>query len=94
MASDEPISLHLRLLNAVADGHFEALDCPICCQQNVSVWFTHPAPGIYRTWFICRNCDLHTRAQHSVRPKFFSLTRIRPELEDIDSSILNSTTFD
>jgi hypothetical protein len=94
MPSDEPISLHLRLLNAVAEGHFEALGCPVCFQKSVSAWFTHPVPGIYRTWFVCSNCDLHTRAQHSERPKFFSLARIRPELEDIDSSVLNSTTFE
>ncbi len=88
LGPDETISLHLRLLDEVKSGHVEAIPCPVCRRLEISAWFTHPFPDIYRTWFVCGYCDFHTRVQHAEKPRFFTVTRIRPELEDIDSSIL------
>ena len=63
----------LRLLNAASAGTLDALECPRCRQDAVSVWFTHPGDGIYRTWFICtdaRSSSVHkTWASHRTTPK-------------------------
>jgi hypothetical protein len=91
MTPDERISLHLRLLDEVAANRFDAVECPNCLQLAVSVWFTHPLPDVYRTWFVCGNCDFHTRTQHSDKPKFFSVSRIKADLEELDPSILESS---
>jgi hypothetical protein len=44
-----------RLAFAAERGQLEGLECPNCNQPKVSVWFTHPAPDEYRTWFFALN---------------------------------------
>jgi len=46
---------------------------------SVSVWFTHPAEDVYRTWFLCSDCDFHTRAQLVDRPPCFLEGRVNDE---------------
>lgn len=91
--NDEKLSLQLHLLNEAAAGHFDDLECPQCRQAGVSVWFTHPAADIYRTWFICVNCDFHSRTQNTERPRFFSEDRVSTELEEKDLAILRQSLF-
>jgi hypothetical protein len=63
-------------------GRLDGLPCPRCRQEAVSVWFTHPAPAEFRTWFQCGNCDFEMRAQNSGRPPFYSLERDRTPTEE------------
>jgi hypothetical protein len=91
--NDERLSLQLRLLNEAATGHLDELECPKCRQAAVSVWFTHPAADVYRTWFICVNCDFHSRAQNTEKPLFFSEDRVSTELEEKDLAILKQSLF-
>src|SRR5260221_909069 len=78
----------LLLENEAAAGRFEGIECPKCRHASVSVSFTHPAADVYRTWFICSDCDFHTRAQHADRPPYFSESRINTESEERDLLIL------
>jgi hypothetical protein len=89
--NDESLKVQLRLLGKAAAGQIEDLECPSCGHAAVSVWFTHPAADVYRTWFICADCDFHTRAQDTSRPSFFSEARINTELEERDLSILKQS---
>lgn len=91
--NDKALLSQLRLLDEAATGHLEELECPNCHQAAVSVWFTHPAADTYRTWFICADCDFHTRAQNTDRPRFFSEDRVRTDLEEHDLSILKQSIF-
>jgi|SRR5215469_6028505 len=92
-STDERVSSHLRLLKEAAAGRIDDLECPQCRQQTVSVWFTHPAAGFFRTWFICGNCDFRTRAQNAEKPPFFSEDRVSTELEEKDLAILRQSIF-
>jgi hypothetical protein len=91
--NDERLSLQLRLLDEAAAGHLEDLKCPSCGHPAVSVWFTHPAADMYRTWFICSDCDFHSRVQNADRPVFFSEVRVCTDLEERDLSILKRSLF-
>jgi hypothetical protein len=91
--NDERLSLQVRLLSEAATGHLDNLECPSCRQAAVSVWFTHPAADMYRTWFICADCDFHTRAQNTERPTFFSEDRVSTDLEEQDLSLLKGALF-
>lgn len=87
------IILVTRLLSQAADGHLDNLECPKCRQQSVFVWFTHPAVDTYRTWFICVDCDFHTRAQNAERPSYFSEERVSGDLEERDLLALKQSLF-
>ena len=91
--SNEQTEIIVRLLNEAALGRLDDLECPKCRHTAVSVWFTHPAPDVYRTWFICSDCDFHTRAQLTDRPQYFSESRVNTELEERDLSILKQSLF-
>jgi len=65
---DELVSMHLRLLNQANAGQLDELQCPKCRLLTVSAWFSRPAEDVYRTWFLCANCDFHARAQNSAKP--------------------------
>src|SRR5580765_6788171 len=97
MESEDPSSqnfeLTLTLLNSAADGHFDALECPECHKPSVSVWFTHPRDGEYRTWFLCQECPFSTRAQNSERPNHFSDSRVHKALEKYDFEFGNNRKF-
>ena len=92
-SNNERVSLHVRLLKEAAAGRLDDLECPKCRQPAVSVWFTHPAADFYRTWFICVNCDFHTRAQNAEKPPFFSEDRVSTELDEKDVAILRQSLF-
>src|SRR5258708_6354723 len=68
----------LALLQAANEGKLDGLRCPDCEADTVSVWFTHPAPDEYRTWFLCANCAFEMRAQNSGRPQHYCQERHRP----------------
>jgi hypothetical protein len=67
----------LALLQAADEGKLDGLPCPRCQQSCVSVWFTHPAEELYRTWFVCSRCDFEMRAQNVGRPTHYSAERDR-----------------
>ena len=91
--NDERLSLNLRMLSEAANGRLDDLECPKCRQATVYVRFTHPTPNVYRTWFICFNCDFHSRIQNIEQPPFFSEERISSELEEKDLAILKQSIF-
>jgi hypothetical protein len=41
----------LRLIEKLASGQWECLECPLCHNQTVTAWFTHPMEDEYSTWF-------------------------------------------
>lgn|GEM_PF-2566511 len=91
--TDEELALQLRLLNEADAGRLDDLECPECRHAAVSVWFSHPAAEVYRTWFICASCDFHTRAQNTEKPRFFSDERVSTDLEEKDLAILRQSLF-
>ena len=77
----------IALLNAAAAGNFDNLPCPQCGRETVDVYYTQPAPEIYRSWFLCRTCAFEMRAQNSVKPTNFSEARSNERLEDDDRAL-------
>jgi len=90
---EENLEAHMRLLQEAVLGRFDNLDCPSCRVATVSVWFSHPGQDEYRTWFLCGNCDFHTRVQNSARPAKFTEDRLKPDLERRDRSISETAKF-
>jgi hypothetical protein len=76
---DIDLSARLALLRAASEGKLDGLPCPQCGQPCVSVWFTHPAEELYRTWFLCSRCSFEMRAQNAGRPPHYSAERDRTE---------------
>ena len=91
--NEDAVERHVRLTHEAHAGQLEDLECPECSLAAVSVWFTHPAPDVYRTWFLCANCKFHTRAQNAEKPQFFSEERVDTELEGRDLAILRAAKF-
>ena len=87
------LTAQMDLLRKANTGQLESLDCPKCRHATVSVWFSHPGSDVYRTWFICSNCDFHSRAQNAEKPPFFSEDRVSTELEEKDMAILRQSLF-
>jgi hypothetical protein len=82
------ITTRLDLLEALESGMLDSIQCPQCQEHSVSVWFTNPLEDEYRTWFVCTTCAFLMRTQNSVRPKHFSLDRVRDDLEQYDAKVL------
>ena len=91
--TNNELSSQLHLLQEAAMGRLDNLECPSCRHASVSVWFSHPVADMYRTWFICADCDFHTRAQNTERPRFFTDDRVSTELEERDLSIVRQSIF-
>jgi hypothetical protein len=91
--TDERLSSYLQLLRESDAGHLDELRCPKCGKSAVSVWFSHPTEDVYRTWFICLECDFHTRVQNSERPRSFSEQRVSTDLQERDLLILKQSIF-
>src|ERR1700748_3005439 len=79
-----------RLLSDAASGVLDELACPDCENPAVSAWFTQPADGVYRTCFLCNECDFHTRAQPLNKPEFFTASRVRHDLQQRDAELMRS----
>jgi hypothetical protein len=77
----------IDLLHEAEGGRLDQLKCPECRNTSVSVWFTNPSEGSYRTWLICGNCNFDLRAQNAGRPKHFSDQRLHKELDEYDKAI-------
>jgi len=90
---DDRVRLHTRLLHQADAGRLDNLECPNCGEPSVFVWFTHPGADTFRTWFICADCDFHTRAQNTERPRSFSEDRVSTDLEARDVLILKQSRF-
>jgi hypothetical protein len=90
---DERLAHMVRLLKDADAGTLDALECPNCHQHSVSVWFTHPGEGIYRTWFICTECSFQRRAQNVGVPPHYSEDRVSERLENYDESLLAKAHF-
>jgi protein-arginine kinase activator protein McsA len=84
---------HVSLLQAADKGALDSLECPQCHKHAVSVRFTQPQRGVYRTWFVCSECSFHTRAQNSERPRHYSDERVDKRLEEYDSDLLSNMRF-
>jgi hypothetical protein len=91
--TNNELSKQMHLLQEAAIGRLNNLECPNCRHAAVSVWFSRPAADMYRTWFICADCDFRTRAQNTERPPFFSNDRVSTELEERDIAIVRQTIF-
>ena len=87
------LKAQLDLLESLEAGLLDSLKCPSCCKSAVSVWFTNPIEGEYRTWFVCKHCDFESRVQDSSRPQYFSLDRIDKRREQYDLKLLQELKF-
>ncbi|MAT15501.1 MAG: hypothetical protein CMJ46_09565 [Planctomyces sp.] len=92
MRNEEYIAC-VQLLRDCESGKLDALNCPRCHEDAISVWFTNPKKGEYRTWFLCGKCGFQTRAQNETQPRHFCPDRIHRELEANDRAILNVARF-
>jgi hypothetical protein len=92
-AQGERLNRQLALVKQATKGQFEHLECPDCRHASVSVWFTHPQPDEYRTWFICADCNFHTRVHNDSIPTNFTEDRVNSELKEMDESILEAANF-
>lgn len=91
--SDRRLKLTLQLARDAESGKLDQLECPQCCKLTVSVWFSNPVQGEFRTWFLCTECNFYSRAHNSGRPKFFSTERCRLDLEERDVAVIDSVKF-
>src|ERR1700743_1223063 len=92
-SNDGRVSPQLLLTMEAEKGNLDGLLCPSCLRDAVWVWFPQPQENVYRTWFICTNCDFYFRAQNTTAPKFFSDGRRRDDLERQDISIVRRALF-
>jgi hypothetical protein len=90
---DDRIGSYVSLVKAVDEGRLDCLVCPDCYRGAVSAWFTEPAEDEYRFWFLCTECEFHSRAHCVEKPRFFSEDRRRMDLEERDSSIFKNAIF-
>jgi hypothetical protein len=91
--NDNERRAEVHLLHEASVGHLENLECPKCRRTAVSVRFSHPVADVYRTWFICADCNFHARVQNTERPRFFSDDRVSAELEERDLEIIRQAIF-
>jgi hypothetical protein len=91
--TDERLRPYIRLLTQANAGQLDSLECPGCGRMAVSVWFTCPAVNTYRTWFICSDCEFHTRVQDTQKPPFFSEDRVSTDLQERDLMTLKQSRF-
>lgn len=87
------LEAYLSLLRAEESGALDSLECPDCHNPSVSVRFTQPQIGVYRTWFLCSECRFQTRAQDSRRPTHYSEDRVDKRLEEYDSELMRKMRF-
>jgi hypothetical protein len=88
------LSARVALLHSLESGVLDAIECPRCHQNGISVWFTHPAENVYRTWFRCEECSFIMRAQNRGRPRLYSPARIDPELHAYDLELFAKSHLD
>lgn len=74
---NQMLEKRLDLLRREVAGQLVDLPCPDCGQNRIAVWYTHPAPADFRTWFVCDNCRFEMRAQNTDQPQHYSLDRDR-----------------
>ena len=84
MTPTDDTKARLHLVDLAAHGRLDGLHCPQCNQSRVTVRFTNPGLGEYRTWFVCTSCDFRMRTQNSGRPAYFVASRVDPDLERAD----------
>jgi hypothetical protein len=87
------VKSYASLAAAAENGHLDSLECPVCHRDAVSAWFSNPAAGVFRTWFLCRECSFSSRTQNAGQPRFFSQSRRRTDLEERDREILSKPVF-
>ena len=81
LSQNDVVRARLNLLNQLESEMYDGLKCPSCGGDFVSVWFSNPLDGEYRTWFLCSVCDFSMRAQNSGKPSMLRTDRIKNELE-------------
>jgi len=79
----------VALLKALESGSIDEIECPGCHKNRMRVWFTNPAQGEYRTWFVCSYCGIRKRVQASCRPAFYREDLVNKELEAYDRELLS-----
>lgn len=77
------LEARLVLLQAASQGQLDALPCPACAGNVVSVWFTRRSEDDYWTWFTCAQCGFEMRAQGG-RPAHYSAEREREPQDDAE----------
>jgi hypothetical protein len=82
-----------NLLVAEEGGVLDGLECPDCHMLSVSVRYTQPKEGVYRTWFLCSECVFQQRVQMAAKPKYFSIERVDERLQAYDVDILEKCHF-
>lgn len=84
---------HLGLFKMANKGSLDSLECPDCHKRSVSVCFTQPQKGVYRTWFLCSECTFKLRVQCSVCPPYYATDRVDKRLEAYDADVLEKCVF-
>ena len=83
----------VAILASAADGVLDDLECPDCHARSVSVRFTNPQEGVFRTWLVCSQCTFEQRSQNSEKPRTFSSKRVDKRLQDYDAAMLEKAKF-
>lgn len=86
--SGDEIELRSALVRALESGRLDHMECPNCREYAITVWFSNPIEGEYRTWFICSSCSFEMRVQNSMKPRFYSDERVSHELDQYDRRVL------
>jgi len=86
MSTSDDVRPRLELVKRASRGELDGLPCPDCGVDSVTVKFTSPDAGQYRTWFVCLSCDFTMRTQNSGRPAHFDAERVDSSLERMDRS--------
>ena len=86
--SERELKAKVNLLWIADSGKLEGIECPECKEESISVRFTNPVDGVYRTWFVCSKCKFRLRAQNSVRPKYFSDELVDEDLQKYDVEVI------
>ena len=60
---------YARLLDQIAGGHLDRIQCPACDQLSVSVYMTRHQAHESCAWFMCASCDFRTRVANARRSR-------------------------
>ena len=88
----EKLERALSLLRQSEAGILDELECPDCRNRSVSVWFTNPAEGQFRQWFVCERCKFDSRVVCLEKPTIYAESRVHHQLELYDKNLLSKMT--
>lgn len=85
---EDSLAERLKLVRALDAGTLDSIECPECHANAVTVRFTRPIPGEFRTWFLCTNCAFKLRIFNPCPPKNYSAERLDEQLEAYDFNLI------